>query len=134
MNLKEKIENMQKELNEKIHHLNSGGCIHFAFYFSKQLEELNIPHKIFFGDRDRINITKDYFDTVNHVMVYISKLGYVDGYTTIKYAKLEYRKTKLMKIDLSPKEIRFHWDWSPLYDTTQNILLQSIIKKHINDN
>lgn len=132
MRLKDKILKMQDEIQENIENLNSGGCIHFAKYFSDHLTSLGISHKIFFGNYWRREvISLDPFTPVSHVMVYINNIGYVDGYKILKYAKLKYRSNKLVEMRLQDKEILSHRDWNNRYQKYQNKLLQQIIKKHI---
>ena len=134
MDLRSKIKSMQEEIRKNIYSLNCGGCIHFAFYFSKRLEELNIPHKIFLGNKNSTKIDVSNFEPVNHVMVYVHKLGYIDGYKTVRFAKLSFRRHVLTNINLNRRSIRNHPNWNSDYDVSQNRLLNTIIKKHINDN
>ena len=75
MTLEEKIHNLQDKISEEICLINCGGCIHFAYYFSRRLKELNIEHKIAFMDDYNIRLEYKNFEPVRHVMVYIPNIG-----------------------------------------------------------
>ena len=80
--LETNIESLQDKISRSIRDINEGGCIHFAYYFSKRLAELKIFHKILFVDIDPIDLTYNGFVPVNHVLVWIPEIGYVDGVVT----------------------------------------------------
>ena len=130
----ENINALQIELRDKIEELNSGGCIYFAYYFSKRLRELQIPHKIVFCDYSKYLpdlIKKEV--AMNHVMVHINNIGYIDGHDTFKtkktvpYRCIEKRSLKQVNLD----NFINNGCWSNCYDKNDNIYLESAINKYI---
>lgn len=136
---KELIYNMQAEIEKKIHCLNNGGCIHFAYYFSKALKLANVPHKIVLANQEPIDVRYEYFESVSHVMVYIPEIGYIDGYelfpTKRSYFDLWDDERYKRHLHLSNKKLnnlRNNYRWNPMYSRDQNMKLEKIIQKHIN--
>lgn len=129
MTLKETIILMQKELRKKVIDLNSGGCIHFAGYFSKALQRKKIPHKVYCGNYScSIGRTYSTFDSVSHVVVLIEDIGYIDGYSTKNNLDYTYRaQIKLRNF----KRLGFDYEWNNAYDIDQNELVEEIINKYI---
>ena len=85
MKLIENIKEMQEKIKNNIPAINCGGCIHFAFYFSEKLKSLNIPYKIYCFNSEPIGRrTYNTFRPVDHVVVYIERIGYIDGKKIIK--------------------------------------------------
>lgn len=127
---------IQSEIKNKIHCINNGGCIHFAYYLSKRLTELRIPHSTYFTDYDPIRISKSHFAPLNHVMIYIKGVGYIDGKVTIKkYRDLD-RSLYNRLVTLSSNKLnvfRFKNGWNTAYNVNQNSRLEKIIRKHLTD-
>ena len=134
MTLEEKIHNLQDKISEEICLINCGGCIHFAYYFSRRLKELNIEHKIAFMDDYNIRLEYKNFEPVRHVMVYIPNIGLIDG-TSIKKKNSFVRGTYYFKItDCSLKKLdnfRRLFKWNFQYDQKNNEKLDKLIKKFI---
>ena len=136
--MKELIELMQEEIYSEIDCLNNGGCAKFAYFLSKNLTKLNIPHQITLCDDNEECINGGFLGEyeVFHVLVYIPGIGYVDGYETRTKSKLleRYGEIKTDFYDLSDlKYYAFDGNWNPWYDIDQNELLESIINKYINE-
>lgn len=133
--LKSKIESMQEELCDRIYSLNSGGCIHFAHYFSKALKNLGVPYKIYALDRNELYFSSyGNFHSVNHVVVYVEGIGYIDGHETVKDPRESYRYRRHIKLKDTDR-LRFDYDWSPFYSGGYyNPILEKIVNKYISDN
>ena len=130
--MKDKIAKLQKEIRNKISRINHGGCIHFAYYFSKRLRELGIEHKVVFNNHSPIDLRYDWFDPCYHVCVYVDGIGYIDGLETgsIPWGPTDYIRranVSLKKLDYFRKEL----EWNDLYDTRQNKTVEKLIKKFI---
>lgn len=124
------IQSLQRKISKKIHCLNSGGCVHFAYYFSKKLRDLEIEHKIVYLDDQEISLVKSEFEPVNHVCIYIPHVGYIDGYKTLKKipAHLKYKK---FSVDTTKVNyFRLSYSWNSSYELRQNDLLEEIINEH----
>lgn len=130
------ISNMQIDIKKSIKNINYGGCIQFAYYFSKALKKLGIQYRIVFLDYFTIpELTYDNFTPVHHVMVYIPEIGYIDGEETSIKAK-EFSSQFYRSALMSSKKLdyfRTNFRWSRKYDLTQNSKLEKIISKHINE-
>lgn len=125
--LKKKIKALQKEINKKIPDLNSGGCIWFGFYFSKALADIGIPYKVYGFNYEKIGRTYGSFESVNHIMVYIDGIGFIDGYKTVdKYEARVKRHIKLNVLKLATG-----YQWNTYYDTDYNNDLEEIINTYI---
>lgn len=127
----DKLRAMQEDIMHDIYAINSGGCVHFAYYFSKKLREHNISHKIFLTNVwNKINTTYETLESISHVSVYIPEIGYVDGEDTFsclnarKYRKHTYMSLK--KLDY----YRYACEWNPDYNVRQNAKLEKIIDRH----
>lgn len=138
MGLKKNIAQMQSNIRDEIYAINRGGCIHFAYYFSKRLHELKIPHKITFLYDDYMFSTKiSEFESATHVLVYIPEIGYVDGETTYDKSELRgshyhYRNRKTVKLSVKTLNLfRNTPHWNPTYSKHQNNNLKDIIYSHI---
>lgn len=118
--------NMQEEIRDRIDSLNNGGCVHFAYFFHKELVKHKINHKVYFMDYFFTPVSVE--EPPNHVVIKIEGIGVIDGYKT-KKGFSHYRKH--YKKDL--RKIMNHSDWNNQYDKSQNRLLSSIIKEHLND-
>lgn len=124
------IKLMQSEIIDNIDNLNSGGCIHFAYYCSKRLTQLKIKHKVLFASfNSKIKYTYDDFESVSHVMVYIPRVGYFDGYKFEKDVKSNYKYLKFL--DLNLNILRNEYPWNDFYNTKQNRKLETIINNYI---
>jgi hypothetical protein len=130
--LEMQIETLQYNIRNRIKYINSGGCIHFAYYFSKRLKELGIAHKVLFTDWCRIDITKHCSDGAAHVMIYLESIGYVDGMKTgwSKNSDERYYRcvnTTLRKLNM----LRNKQMWNTCYDKSQNRLVEKLINTYI---
>lgn len=131
--LQSQIVKLQERINSNISEINFGGCIHFAYYFSKKLNELNIPHKVFFGNYDSIDLRYEYLDSVNHVMIYIEGIGYIDGKKTLTSSP-NYRYKRCLKVsEKKLNTMRKTCDWNNWYETSNNTYLSKLINKFIGD-
>jgi hypothetical protein len=134
MNLEKKIKALQKDIKSSIDNINKGGCIHFAYFLSKKLSFLKIPHKVVLIDRSqKIDIRNNFFVGANHAFVFIDGIGYVDGEETCKsYVTNWYPYKRSFK---SVKKLDYFRNmpdiWSDIYDTEDNFLLEDLINKHI---
>ena len=129
--LKERIILIQNELNSKVYSLNSGGCIHFAYYLCSALETLGIPHKPYFCDWYDLGTTYSTFSSCDHVMVYIPGIGYVDGHKTREDLS-EYRRKRNIKLNLH--KLRTNYSWNPYYKKgVYNKVVSKTIKKYLSD-
>jgi hypothetical protein len=135
----ELVYKMQVDIRKSIHSLNNGGCIHFAYYFSKALKSVNIPHRILLTNQEPIDIRYDYFEPVSHVLVYIPGIGYIDGYelfpTQVSYFDQWSNERYQRHFNLTNKKLnnlRNDYQWNRNYSISQNRRLEKIIQKHIN--
>lgn len=136
--MKELIELMQEEIYSEIQYLNNGGCATFAYFLSRNLTKLNIPHQITLCDDSEECIDDGFLGgyEVLHVLVYIPGIGYVDGYKTLTKSELfeGYEEIKTDFYDLFDLEhYAFNGNWNVVYDTDQNEILESIINEYINE-
>lgn len=132
------INRIQRELSWNLEELNSGGCIHFAYYFSNALSLLDIPHKIFLCNRKeygKVYRTYQDFMSVSHVLVYIDGIGFIDGHkcTSLKEVKREYAyRISSFKMDLDRLRREYEWNW--MYDPEEgNPMVIDTIKKYLDD-
>ncbi len=135
--LKQRISFIQKEISDTINNVNFGGCIYFAKFFSEELTKLNIQHKIVFSDRSESCLRRAIREesSVNHVLVYIPRIGYIDGEEIFKIRKDIYdykvRSIKPEQINLDNHIIQGYWN--TLYSKSNNPKLKRIIQRHLND-
>jgi hypothetical protein len=137
-NLKESILLIQKDIRMKIRNINRGGCVYFAKFLSEELIRLGIKHRIVVCGRNDKHI-KDSLEneySFAHVMIYIHKMGYIDGeelYLQKKDLWKGYypKSLKLEQINLD-KHIR-NGCWNPTYNRYSNGRLKKIIQRHLND-
>lgn len=133
----EQVFEMQSEILASINHINNGGCIHFAYFFSRALKAAKIPHKVCFFNYDPISLGYLSFESVSHVMIYIPNIGYIDGYHTYKSRKDYFKKydeqyQKIVNISLVKLNyFRRTKSWNHTYPTRQNSLLSKIVNKHV---
>lgn len=127
--LKQSIIEIQKSLKKDVRLLNDGGCVHFAYYFSKKLKEHNINHKIVLYDcYEKPFEALQSFGGISHVSIYIKGIGYIDGHSTYK---LRQQKSVLIKPEhLNLNTIRNFNGWNKSYELENN----SIVRKVINNN
>lgn len=136
--MEELLNEMQITIKNSIEYLNYGGCAKFAYYLSVELTKLGIFHKISLCDRFPKYIDEGFNNKyeVEHVLVYIPKIGYIDGYKTrnLKQLKQRYNYVSSKKYNLDKlKEYAFEGDWNSFYETSQNSSLKRIIKLYINE-
>lgn len=128
------IFNLQKDIEKHIDCINEGGCVHFAYYFSKKLSLLKIINHIVFLDKNHpIKISYRDFEAFNHAMVFIPDIGYIDGRKTaedIKDLGYIYKRSKISLVKLDNFR-NMRGMWSSDYDVKQNYLLQKLIDEHI---
>lgn len=134
--LEENIIKLQQKLKKNVKRLNNGGCIHFAYFFSKKLKELNVNHKIVFINEIPISISyNDFYPTV-HVLIHIPEIGYIDGhdfFTRLEDVFIEYSEEEYYKhVKLSNKKLntfRKVKGWNCMYDTKHNKTIEKSINK-----
>ena len=132
--LPEQVSRLQKEIRKSIDALNSGGCINFAYYFSKKLRELNIDHKVVFTDYDKINFTYKKFAAVSHVLIYVDNIGWIDGeetYTNTSFKKNYVRQLKKIPLVKLNNLRSYKYGWNNWYEKSQDTKLEKLINKHI---
>lgn len=128
----ESIKLMQNELKKEIPNLNKGGCIQFAYYFTNVLKKLNIPYKVYAFNYTKIGRTYNTFEAVDHVVVWLEGIGYLDGHKFISKNPYNYKRhIKLKNLD---KLRSSYYCWNSEYNTRFNPKLEEIINKYINDN
>lgn len=138
MKSRELIETMQVNISKSINYLNNGGCIHFAYYFSKALKSAGIPYKILLTNEEPIDIRYDYFDPVSHVMVQIPGIGYIDGYDfypekdnySDQWMEERYSRHFLLS-PIKMNKLRLNYTWNQAYRLSQNDKLEKIINRHV---
>lgn len=135
--LKEQIKTLQDEITANIRNINLGGCIQFVYFFSKRLTELNIKHSVSLADKwDDLKLNYNSFANcgLDHVMIYIPKIGYIDGEKTVdlKRLKAKYNYVHTRVVSLSRiKRFASIGGWNPAYNPDQNDLLEELINKII---
>ena len=131
--MEEKINKLQKEILKKIKCINQGGCIHFAYYFSKRLRELGIKHSIVFQHDTYFTLTYKNYIPSHHVVVYIEGIGYIDGESTMQsfedgMSVVRFsERISLTKLDY----FRNKFEWNFIYDKSQNRKVEKLINKYI---
>ena len=131
--MKDKIKKLQREIFQEISCINQGGCIHFAYYFSKRLRELGIEHSVAFRQTTQFDLTYAGYAPSQHVAIYIEGIGYIDGVSTIQDFKEDYYIVRVSK-SVSLKKLNYfrnEYEWNDLYDTEQNHKVEQLINKHI---
>jgi len=116
-----RIKLMQVDLNRRIPNLNSGGCVQFAYFFSKKLKSLNVPHRVYYLDYYQDELIGD---TCEHVVVYIRNIGYIDGYKTKRHVD----QFKLTRDDIN--KTRKSPYWNTLYNKNYNRLISQTINEY----
>lgn len=134
MDIEKQIMELQREIKNSIEDINLGGCIHFAYFFSKRLKELKINHYVVLINYNDSELSFNYkkLHSVNHVMIFIPKIGYIDGEDTITSIPKEFNHRRgnpsIKKLDTFRKLS----GWNVTYNKYQNkklsILINSIIK------
>lgn len=135
-----------KELHRKLatlYNLNNGGCVHFAYFFSKRLRQLKIKHNIVvFDSSERISLKRkklqEWISTkestklcCNHVVVKIGDF-YIDGYYSFIFGERHWFNYNFGSITFKELElIRKHGSWNSMYKKRQNLFLHNIIKHTI---
>ena len=130
--LHSKIVSIQRELKDKIHTLNYGGCIHFAYYLSDALNTIGIPHKVYFCDYYTENLGNSFktFDSCYHVVVYVKGIGFIDGHFTKR--KSPYPYNRVYKFDLD--RARKIYSWNRTYSKSNgNLIIKNTLKKYLSD-
>lgn len=129
--LLDQIQNLHEVLKKEIVNLNYGGCIHFAYFCSKRLRVLNIPHSVYLFDYVPINNTYKHFKSVTHVGIYTPETGGFDGVKFKDFKKIyDYQR----KVTLNLEKLRSDYEWCSVYDTSQNEKLEQLINTYINGN
>lgn len=131
--MKDKIKKLQKKIFKEISYINNGGCIHFAYYFSKRLRELGIEHSVAFRHTTQFDLTYARYDPSQHVAIYIEGIGYIDGESTVQDFKEDCYIVKVSK-SISLKKLNYfrnEYEWNDWYDTEQNHKVEQLINKYI---
>jgi len=140
MELENKIAKLQKKLKRKIKYINRGGCIQFAYYFSKTLRELKVEHKVVFIDDEPISLTYNGFIPPTHVLIHIPNIGYIDGhdlYPRFGDIRNEYFEEEYQRhVNISLKKLnkfRTSYSWNRTYDAQKhNKTIEQTINKTFN--
>lgn len=92
--LRSTINQIQNKLIKKVPNLNYGGCVIFARYLAKALEDRNIKYKVALMDEEGLclystqkNLQRKVYGkavSLNHIAISIDKY-IIDGYSTYKY-------------------------------------------------
>ena len=145
MNLQLVIEEITKKISARIPYINSGGCIHFAYFLSLELSKRNIKHDIAVIDR---YYSQDEYKTYkskirncgcSHVYIKIDNFGLIDGegITTFETIKTRYFPGDFTAY-YSLSEINYLRQipdsWNDLYNRKNNRLLSQIIKQSFYSN
>lgn len=126
----DEISKLHEILKVEIPTLNNGGCIHFAYYMSKRLKELNVPHSVYLFDYIPVYNTYKHFQSVTHVGVYIPGIEGFDGHKFKPFKKLyDYKR----KVTLNLDRLRNDYKWCEVYDCNNNQKLEKFINTYIND-
>ena len=131
--MKDKINKLQKKISKEIDCINSGGCIHFAYYFSKRLRELRIEHSVAFRHPSQFDLTYAGYFPSEHVAIYIEGIGYIDGESTVQDFKEDYYIVRVSR-SISLKKLNYfrnEYEWNDWYDTKQNRKVEQLINKYI---
>lgn len=131
--MKDKIDKLQKKISKKISCINQGGCIHFAYYFSKRLRELGIEHSVAFRHTTQFDLTYARYYPSEHVAIYIEGIGYIDGTSTVQDFREDYYIVRVSK-NISLKKLNYfrnEYEWNDWYDTEQNRTVEQLINKYI---
>lgn len=133
MELKAVITNIQKTLRNN-EMLNSGGCVHFAYYLSKKLQELNIKHSLhcfMYTYEDSLDILDS---GCRHIVVNIPEVGIIDGHNTFQTMdNFGYFMSKVIDF---PKSINLNKlrNTKYLWNSTYSVKYNQIISRVINSN
>lgn len=135
------LEQLQDHLYKKVPRLNHGGCIRFAYYFSKYLTQHNVYHKITFVSNDHemtFNTKARNSISIYHVLVYIPKLGYIDGHASYTYDELvaDYHYIKSRKLTLKQLSVWMNDRpdrWNPSYKLFNDTKITKAINIFLND-
>ena len=126
--LVDQISKLQEVLADEIPTLNLGGCIHFAYYCSKRLRELNIEHSVFLFDYVPVYNAYKHFKGVTHVALYIPGIEGFDGHKFSPFKRLyDYRR----KVTLNLDRLRNDYEWNHDYDTRNNQKLEELVNTYI---
>ena len=131
--MEDKIKKLQKKICEEISCINQGGCIHFAYYFSKRLRELGIKHSIVFQHDTYFTLTYKNYIPSRHVTVYIEGIGHIDGESIMQSFEAgisvvrSSERISLTKLNYFRNEL----EWNFMYDTSQNYKVKKLINKYI---
>lgn len=129
--LVDEIAKLQEVLREEIPWLNMGGCIHFAYYCSERLKQLNIKHSVYLFDYIPVYSTYKHFKSVTYVGIYIPGIEGFDGHKFKPFKKVyDYHR----KVNLSLDKLRKDYEWADGYDVNNNSKLKQLINTYINDN
>lgn len=131
MKLRKYINELHCRISSEISWINQGGCVHFAYYFSKKLRQLGIKHSIVLIDYCYIDEKQFNKYGANHVTVYIPKIGLVDGEHVRKerdYPYKEFSEHSKLSFKVRHKDV-----WNDWYDTRQNNKVRKIIKEVFDD-
>lgn len=132
-NLELLIKNIQRSI--KNYYINSGGCIHFAYFLSKELNSRNIKHTIYCGNSyfHRIKISEKRLlkDGCSHVFLKIDNIYFdsVDFSKNIKDIMSPYSIITFNQNDIDLNDLRNKNIWNHTYNKSYNSVLSRIINK-----
>jgi len=131
MKLPEIIKNIQQTLD--VPHINSGGCVHFAYFLSQKLTKFGYAHQIVVINHTWENdpIESLPFDGCSHMVVFIPKIGYIDAEET--YQKISDMPYRSVQSGILPKNYKLNpvrhnkRIWNNWYNRKYNRLIQKTI-------
>ena len=126
MNILEVIQNIQKQISNP--QINNGGCIHFAYYLSKQLTERKIKHRVVGLVHSHLDLSDVQEIGCKHVVIYIPRIGYVDSESIRKTTReFPYFSFKAMTLDIDLDLFRNKKVWNRRYKRSYNSTISRVI-------
>lgn len=135
--LKEQLKDLQVVIRHKIPYINYGGCVHFAYFLAKKLEELKIEYKVVLSNykSDSTELPDFEYDifTVSHVQIYVTGIGCIDGISIRPLSAMKRNKDiKFYSLNLDQLNYYRSIDgWNSAYNVKNNSSLFNYINHHI---
>ena len=133
MELLDVIKNIQLSLHYS--RINCGGCIHFAYYLSNKLSENGIKHKIVGIVDTRLNLATTQNIGCKHVVVFISKIGYIDSNQICSSIEnFNYWHSKALNLNFDLDKFRKKNIWNSSYNRNYNSTISRVLNsgfKHL---
>lgn len=125
-----KLVDVIKDIQLSLHYssINSGGCIHFAYYLSKQLTERKIKHRVVGLVHSHLDLSGVQEIGCKHVVIYIPRIGYVDSESIRKTtSEFPYFYFKAMILDIDLDLFRNKKVWNRTYKKSYNSTISRVI-------